>query len=66
MKQQVIITQLADRHRDNARAFAESHEVITEAGPLRDVLTRVAAVLAHLPVSRYTVVVGEPYEETSQ
>ena len=62
MKQQVVVTRLADRHEGPERSFAESLEVIVEAGPLRSVLQQVAGVVSRLGVSRYTITIGEPYE----
>lgn len=69
MKQQVIVTRLADRHRGPERAFSESYEVIVEAGELPDVLEQVAKHfgpwfpdVALREVWRWTITIGEPYD----
>lgn len=69
MKQQVIATRLADRHRGDPRAFAESYEFIVEASNLEDVLDQVAEQLLVLiapeleEIWRWSITIGEPYED---
>lgn len=63
VRQAVTIVLLADRHADlHDRDFAEARTIPVESGTLAEVLTRTAAVI-DLPCGRYTLNVGEPYDE---
>lgn len=61
MLQAVVVTRAADRHAGPDREFAESFEVIVEAGPLPAVLTAVAEQLDQ-PRGRYSITVSDPFE----
>lgn len=69
MKQQVIVTRLADRHRGPGREFSESYEFIVDAGELADILKEVATLAgpwhpdpAMREIWRWSITIGEPYE----
>lgn len=64
MRQSVIITRLADRHKGlHARDFAETHELIVEAGDLDAVFIELAGTVQDIfGVGRYTISISEPFD----
>lgn len=64
-RQAVIITRLADRHEGPDRDFAQSRQVVVDAGDLATVLTSACADdgVIGLGPGRYHIEITEPYDE---
>ena len=61
--QEVTVTALADRHANlHGRDFATAYRLNVTAGPLADVLHEVSSAVMALPIGRYSLQVGEPFD----